>query len=144
MYVEDNKNTYGDCACYYHLFCVFSLTIVSICSQKKIMPAQVYMAEKEFEQNKFQEALDSDEQYAGLLEIIDSYGGTKTANLAEYYAGVSYLKLGDAEAAIEHLDNFSSVTTSSSISKELWRRFFRIRSRRRSPRMPSKQQIKNK
>ena len=46
---------------------------------------EIYMAEKKFEQNKFQEALDGDEQYAGLLEIIDSYSGTKTANLAEYY-----------------------------------------------------------
>jgi tetratricopeptide (TPR) repeat protein len=40
--------------------------------------------------------------------FIDVYGGTNTANLAEYYAGISYLRLGDSEAAIEHLDNFSS------------------------------------
>lgn len=69
---------------------------------------EMYMCEKNFEQNKFQEALDGDEQYAGLLEIIDLYGGTKSANLAEYYSGISYLKLGNMEKAIFHLDNFSS------------------------------------
>jgi tetratricopeptide (TPR) repeat protein len=69
---------------------------------------EMYMAEKNFELGKFQEALDGDEQFAGLLEIIESYGSTNSGNLAEYYAGLSYLKLGDAEAAIEHLDNFSS------------------------------------
>jgi len=69
---------------------------------------EMYMAEKNFELGKFQEALDGDEQFAGLLEIIESYGSTNSGNLAEYYAGLSYLKLGDAETAIEHLDNFSS------------------------------------
>jgi len=66
------------------------------------------MAEKNFELGKYQEALDGDEQFAGLLEIIESYGSTNSGNLAHYYAGISYLNLGDNETAIEYLDGFSS------------------------------------
>mgnify|MGYP001231191076 CR=1 FL=1 len=110
MYVEDNKNNL--------MFIVLAITIgfssffaydrFYVQPKESNASSEIYMAEKNFEQNKFQEALDGDEQYPGLLEIIDVYGGINTANLAEYYAGISYLRLGDAEAAIEHLDNFSA------------------------------------
>ena len=43
-----------------------------------------------------------------FLDIIDIYSGTKSANLAQYYLGVSYLNLGEYELAVEALDNFSS------------------------------------
>jgi tetratricopeptide (TPR) repeat protein len=33
---------------------------------------------------------------------------TNTANLAEYYAGICYLRLGEYEDAIEHLKQFDS------------------------------------
>ena len=44
----------------------------------------------------------------GFLDIIDNYGGTKAANLANYYAGMSYLNTNDYKNAISHLDDFSS------------------------------------
>ncbi len=44
----------------------------------------------------------------GFLEIIDTYGGTKAANLAEYYAGFSYLNTNKYKEAIAHLENFKS------------------------------------
>ena len=44
----------------------------------------------------------------GFLDIIDNYGGTKAANLAQYYAGMSYLNTNDYKNAITHLDDFSS------------------------------------
>lgn len=69
---------------------------------------EMYMAEKNFELGKYQEALDGDEQFAGLLEIIESYGSTNSGNLAHYYAGICYLNIGDNETAIEYLDGFSS------------------------------------
>ena len=110
MYVEDNKNNLMiivlAIALGFSAFFAYDRFYVQPNENNAI--TEMYMAEKNFEQNKFQEALDGDEQYAGLIEIIDTYGGTKAANLAEYYAGISYLRLGDAEAAIDHLDNFSS------------------------------------
>lgn len=44
----------------------------------------------------------------GFVDIADRYSGTKTANLAHYYAGISYLNLKDYENAIAHLEKFSS------------------------------------
>ena len=110
MYVEDNKNNLMvivlAIAIGFSAFFAYDRFYVQPNEDNAV--TEMYMAEKNFEQNKFQEALDGDEQYAGLLEIIDTYGSTKAANLAEYYAGISYLRLGNAEAAIDHLDNFSS------------------------------------
>ncbi|NVK51616.1 MAG: tetratricopeptide repeat protein [Flavobacteriaceae bacterium] len=44
----------------------------------------------------------------GFIDIASTYSGTKAGNLANYYAGVSYLKLKKYDKAIEHLNNFSS------------------------------------
>lgn len=110
MYVEKNKNNLMvivvAIAVGFSAFFAFDRFYVQ--PNEENAATEMYMAEKNFELGKYQEALDGDEQFAGLLEIIDSYGSTNSGNLAEYYAGISYLKLGDAETAIEHLDNFSS------------------------------------
>ena len=44
----------------------------------------------------------------GALYVIKTYGGTKSANLAHYYAGISYLKLKDFNNAIKYLKDFST------------------------------------
>lgn len=44
----------------------------------------------------------------GFIDIIENYGGTNAANLAQYYAGMAYLNLNKYQEAIEHLDKFSS------------------------------------
>tara|TARA_B110000438_G_C15551470_1_gene537118 strand:- start:63 stop:746 length:684 start_codon:yes stop_codon:yes gene_type:complete len=110
MYVEENKNNLMiivlAIAIGFSAFFAYDRFYVQPNEENAL--TEMYMAEKNFEQNKFQEALDGDEQYAGLIEIIDTYSGTKAANLAEYYAGISFLRIGDAETAIYHLDNFSS------------------------------------
>jgi len=68
--------------------------------------AEIFMAEKYFEQDSLQLALEGDGANLGFLDIISDYGMTQTANLARYYAGVSYLNLGEYENAIEHLKKF--------------------------------------
>ena len=70
--------------------------------------SQIYRAEQYFEQDSFLLALEGDGDALGLIEIIDEYGITSTANLAQYYAGISYLRLGEFENAIEHLKQFDS------------------------------------
>lgn len=52
--------------------------------------------------------LNGDGQSKGALYIINNFGGTKTANLAKYYAGVSYLHLGDFSNAVKYLKDFST------------------------------------
>jgi tetratricopeptide (TPR) repeat protein len=76
--------------------------------KEKDAQSQMFMAEKYFEQDSLKKALNGDGQYLGFLAIIDEYGMTKSANLAQYYAGISYLKLGQFDKALEHLDKFSS------------------------------------
>lgn len=56
----------------------------------------------------FNLALNGAEGKYGFLQIIDKYSGTDAANLAQYYAGISYLNLGKNTEAISHLDKFKS------------------------------------
>lgn len=44
----------------------------------------------------------------GFLDVADKFSGTKSGNLANYYAGISYLKMKKYEKAIEYLSNFNS------------------------------------
>ena len=61
---------------------------------------EMFMAEKYFNQDSMNLAL------YGFLEIIDNYAATKAGNLARYYAGISYLRIGQFEAAIAALEDF--------------------------------------
>ncbi len=70
--------------------------------------AQMWMAEQYFARDSFNLALNGDGNYLGFLDIIDEYSITKSANLAYYYSGISYLHLGDFENAIEYLKQFES------------------------------------
>ncbi|MBW6499249.1 MAG: tetratricopeptide repeat protein [Bacteroidales bacterium] len=74
--------------------------------REKEARAEMFMAEAYFEQDSLQLALDGDAEYPGFLDIISSYRFTKSANLAHYYAGMSYLKLDNYEDAIKHLKKF--------------------------------------
>lgn len=44
----------------------------------------------------------------GFVDIADKFSGTKAGNLANYYAGISYLKLKNYKEAIDYLEDFSS------------------------------------
>ncbi|MCF8365144.1 MAG: tetratricopeptide repeat protein [Bacteroidales bacterium] len=67
---------------------------------------QVYMAEKYFEMDSLNYALNGDGLYPGFLDIMDDYKWTKTANLAHYYTGIIYMKKGEFETAIGYLEHF--------------------------------------
>jgi len=70
--------------------------------------SQLYVAERYFEQDSFYLALYGDGNYPGFLDIIDDYGVTQTANLASYYAGISFLRMGEYQSAIDYLTGFHS------------------------------------
>ncbi|GGX23318.1 tetratricopeptide repeat protein [Aquimarina muelleri] len=53
-------------------------------------------------------ALNGGEGKYGFLEIIENYGSTNAANLANYYAGFSYLNMKKYQEAINFLDDFKS------------------------------------
>jgi len=53
-------------------------------------------------------ALNGGEGKYGFLEIIENYGSTDAGNLANYYAGFSYLNMNKYQEAINYLDKFKS------------------------------------
>lgn len=69
---------------------------------------ELFIAVEYFEKDSFNLALNGVNDNLGLLDIIDDYGSTDAGNLANYYAGISYLRTGDNESAIEYLSDFSS------------------------------------
>ncbi len=74
-------------------------------------------AQVQFERDSFALALQNANGDVGFLDIIDDYGSTKVGNLAHYYAGICYLHLGQNDAAISFLDDFSPAGEVLPISK---------------------------
>ncbi|MCB0661877.1 MAG: tetratricopeptide repeat protein [Saprospiraceae bacterium] len=79
---------------------------------------QMYKAQEQFERDSFRLALTNPGSgFPGFLDIIDQYSGTPAANAAEYYAGICYLQLGEYDAAIAHLNDFSATDEVLPITK---------------------------
>ncbi|MDD3876879.1 MAG: tetratricopeptide repeat protein [Bacteroidales bacterium] len=68
---------------------------------------QIWAAERYFEMDSLDLALNGDGNYIGFVDIASNYKWTKTANLAHYYMGIIYLKQGQYELAIKHLKKFN-------------------------------------
>lgn len=71
--------------------------------------AEMWRAEQLFERDSFNVALKGRPgSVTGFIEITEDYGSTPSGNLAHYYAGVSYLHLGQYPAAISYLTDFDA------------------------------------
>jgi len=68
----------------------------------------MWKAEEYFRMDSSRLALNGDGQNPGFLSIISKYGGTDAGNLANYYAGVCYLKQNDNQNAVKYLKKFDS------------------------------------
>lgn len=77
-------------------------------NQNKTAQAEMFQAVYYFEQDSIELALQGDGVNSGLLTIIDKYGGTDAANLANFYVGSIYLSQGQYQKAADHLKKFSS------------------------------------
>ncbi|MDQ3394919.1 MAG: tetratricopeptide repeat protein [Bacteroidota bacterium] len=77
-------------------------------NQNKEAQLEMYQAVYYFEADSLQKALNGDGNSYGFLEIVDRYGRSDAGNLANFYIGVSYLKLGQFQEAIDYLNDFSS------------------------------------
>ena len=69
---------------------------------------QMFMAQKYFESDSLDKALYGDGNSLGFIDITDEYSFTKPGNLANYYAGISFLKKGEYNQAIDYLGDFES------------------------------------
>ncbi|MBX2895614.1 MAG: tetratricopeptide repeat protein [Cyclobacteriaceae bacterium] len=77
-------------------------------SQDNLAQGEMFQAIRYFEADSLAQALNGDGNNLGFLQIIEDYSGTKAGNLANYYAGVIYLKQGKFPLAIFHLEDFSA------------------------------------
>jgi tetratricopeptide (TPR) repeat protein len=78
---------------------------------------EMFQAEQYFAQDSFNLALNGDGNSLGMLDIIEDYGSTKPGNLANYYAGICYLKMGQYEDAISYLNDFSTSSLAGPMAK---------------------------
>ncbi len=67
---------------------------------------QMFAAQGYFEADSLDKALYGDGNNLGFLDIADEYGMTAPGNLANYYAGISFLRKGDFDQAIDFLSSF--------------------------------------
>lgn len=82
-------------------------TMISEPNEKTAMEA-MFRAEEYYRLDSANLALRGDNTDAGFLKIMSKYSGTRAANLAGFYAGSCYLKLGDFNNAVKYLKDFSS------------------------------------
>ncbi len=105
----------------YFVYTSFYLSPLEQKAQEQIFKAQQY-----FEEDSLQLAVNGDGQKLGFVDIAHEYKATKAGNLANYYAGVSYLNIGEFENAIRYLDEFDSndpvlsVVATGSIGDAFW------------------------
>lgn len=109
-FIEDNKNTLIGVVAVLALIIggYFGYTSLYLKPLQEEAQQEMFMAEKYFAMDSLNKAINGDGVYPGFLQIADDYSATKAGNLANYYLGISFLKTGQFEAAIEALNNFDS------------------------------------
>ena len=71
--------------------------------------SKIWVAEKNFNSDSLDLAIMGEgKTVPGFSAIADEFSGTESGNVAEYYLGVSELKRGNYELAIDHLKNFDT------------------------------------
>jgi len=111
-YIEENRNSL--------MIIVLAIVLIfggyyaysGLYLKPKATKAQTAMfgAENYFKNDSFELALngDSERDIAGFIEIIEEFGNTPAGNVANYYAGISFLRMGEFEEALTYLSNYST------------------------------------
>lgn len=77
-------------------------------SQNAEAQKEMFQAQRYFEADSLNLALNGDGNNLGMLQIIDNYGMSEAANLANFYTGYIYLKQGKFALAVFHLKEFKA------------------------------------
>lgn len=77
-------------------------------TQEEMAQKEMFQAVHYFEADSLTLALKGDGNNLGFEQIIEDFGMTDAANLANYYAGVICLKQGKFQLAIYYFEDFSS------------------------------------
>ena len=86
----------------------FGYTNLIVKPQEENAQKEMFMAERYFQQDSVDLAINGDGQFPGFIEIIDNYGSSNSANLAHYYLGMCYMKKGQWDDAIEYLSKYDA------------------------------------
>lgn len=71
----------------------------------------ISFAQLAFQADSLNIALNGDGKNLGFLKVAKKHSGTAAGNLANYYAGICYLKMGDYKNAIKFLEDFDGKGT---------------------------------
>ena len=61
----------------------------------------MFAAQKAFQQDSLLIALNGTNNIEGFIQITQNYGGTPQANLAQHYAGICFLQMGEYQKAVD-------------------------------------------
>ncbi len=110
VFIEDNQKMLTNI-----LLVILAIALLIIAGNRYILKprnmeaaASMYMAERYFERDSFNLALNGYGTFPGFLDIMNEYAITKSAKLAEYYAGICYKELGDYASAVDYLSGFKT------------------------------------
>ena len=76
--------------------------------QNEEAQSELFQAVYYFEADSLRLALEGDGVNYGFLELIERYDATEVSNLAHFYAGICYLKMGKYEESIEQIEDFEA------------------------------------
>lgn len=107
QFLENNyKNLLVGLALIVLLVGLFWLSKMLLSKRQDEAQAQMYQAERYFEADSLELALNGDGNYLGFLDVAKDYKMTASGNLARYCAGLCYLHLGEYENAIDYLSQY--------------------------------------
>jgi len=109
-YVQENKKSLtiigGSIVALVFAYIGYTQFIVK--PQEASAQEDMFVAEQYFGQDSINLAIAGDGAYPGFEEIVDNYGSAPSGNLARYYLGMSYLKKGEYEKAIDELKSYDA------------------------------------
>jgi len=108
-FIQKNQKTLiiAICAILVVIIAVFGLRRWYFQPRQERAAAEMYAAEQWYAQGEYMKALDGDDTYRGFTSVASDYKGTKSGNLACYYAGICNLQLGNYEEAIHWLKKYN-------------------------------------
>ena len=107
-YIEENRNTLYIAVGAIVLVIAGYLfyTKMYIGGKEKDARAQMFIAEQYFRNDSLRLAVNGDGNYPGFEEIANDYGVSPSGNLAQLYLGMSYLRMGKYQEAIDALKDY--------------------------------------
>jgi tetratricopeptide (TPR) repeat protein len=120
-YIEENRRTLTIAVGAVVLIVVGYLLYskVYVGGKEKDARAQMFIAEQYFKNDSLRLAINGDGNYPGFQDIANDYGAAPSGNLAKLYLGMSNLRMGKYQEAIDALKDYNGndmITSSLALS----------------------------